>query len=250
MRRITLGTAVAGLLAVVAPAAWAQDDVRPLIEKAVAAHGGKDRIAAIKAVQTRTRGTLLVAGAESPFTADTVAQPPDQFKNTLECEIQGKKQILVQVVNGDKVGLTINGQAQALGDKVLGEMKELQYAERVNTLLPLLEDRSLELSAAGEGRVNGVAVVSVRVASRGHKDIVLRFDKASGLLLAAERRTLDPNTLREVVQEEFYGDYKDVEGLKRPMKVTVNKDGKKYMQAEVLEIRYLDKLDDKVFSQP
>ena len=70
--------------------------------------------------------------------------------------------------------------------------------------------------------------------SRGHKDVVLRFDRMSGLLIGAERRTLDPNTLREVVQEEIYGDYKDVAGLKKPMKVTVNKDGKKYLQAEPL----------------
>jgi hypothetical protein len=241
---------VVGLIGITAPIVRAQDDVRAVIEKAIAAHGGKERIAAIKAVQTKTRGTLMIGGAEAPFTAETIAQPPGQIKNTLDCEVQGKKQSLVQVVNGDKVGVSINGQAQAVGDKMLNEMRELQYAERISTLLPLLEDRTLELSAAGEGRVDGVVVVGVRVASRGHKDIVLRFDRTSGLLIGAERRTLDPNTLREVVQEEIYGDYKDAGGLKKPMKVTVTKDGKKYVQAEVLEIRYLDRLDDKVFAQP
>ncbi len=249
MRRIAICGMLLGL-ALAAEEARGQDDVRAVVEKAVAAHGGKERIGRTRAVQTRTRGTLSVGGTEAAFTAETFAQLPGQIKNVLECEVQGKKQTLVQVINGDKVGLSVNGQAQALGERVLAELKELQYAERVNTLLPLLEDASLELSAAGEGKVNGAATVGVRVASRGHKDIVLHFDRSSGLLVKAERRTLDPSTLREVVQEEQYADYKDVDGLKRPMKVTVSKDGKKYMQAEVVELRYLDKLDDKVFSQP
>jgi hypothetical protein len=248
MRRIAVWMVV-GLLAA-SSGLRAQDDVRAVVEKAVTAHGGKDRLGRIKAVQTRTRGVLTIGDGEAPFTAETLAQFPGQIKNVLECEVQGKKQSVVQIINGDKAALAINGQPLALGEKVLAELRELQYAERVNTLLPLLEDRGLELSAAGAGKVHGVATVGVRVASRGHRDVVLHFDKASGLLVKAERRALDPATLREVAQEEYYGDYKDVDGLKKPMKVTVFKDGKKYMQAEVVEIRYLDRLDDRVFSQP
>jgi hypothetical protein len=250
MRRIVTVLAILGLLCVTPGWASAQEDARLVIEKAVAAHGGKDRIGKIKAVHTRTRGTLFIAGGESPFTAETLAQLPGQIKNSLDCEVQGKKQSLVQVVNGDKVYLTVNGEAQALGAKVLAELKELQYAERVNTLLPLLEERGFELTLLREGQINGQPVQGVKVASQAHRDVVLYFDKATNLLVKAERKTLDPATQREIVQEEYYGDYKDVDGLKRPVKITVARDGKKYMQAEVVEIRYLDKLDDKVFSQP
>src|SRR5215211_7814225 len=122
MRRIVLGCLCLVVAATLAPA---QDDARQVIEKGIKAHGGKDRLSKIKAQQTRTRGTLFIAGTEAPFTAETMAQFPGQIKNSLDCEVQGKKQSLVQIINGDKVYLGVNGQAQALGDKILAEMKEL-----------------------------------------------------------------------------------------------------------------------------
>jgi hypothetical protein len=228
----------------------AQDDVRAVIEKAITAHGGQEKISRIKAVRTTTRGTLIINGSEASFTGETVAQLPGQIKNVIECEVGGKKQSVVQIVNGDKVSLSINGLPQAVGEKVLAELKELQYAERVKTLLPLLDDRSLELASLGESKINGVTAVGIRVTSKGHRDLVLHFDRTTGLMVMSESRAFDSATQAEVSQKEYYGDYKDINGLKKPMKLAVRKDDKPFMKVDVVEIRYLDKLDEKVFEQP
>jgi hypothetical protein len=184
------------------------------------------------------------------FLGETTAQMPGQIKNVMEFDYQGKKHTLVQVIDGDKVAITLDGQAQPLREALIAELKELTYAERVNTLLPLLHDASHELVLVGETTVNDKPAQAVRVRGREHRDIVLHFDKASGLLVKAERRTLDPATLKEVPQEEYYGAYKEVDGLRRAMQVTVFKDGKKFLEGEITEVRYLDRLDPSVFAQP
>jgi hypothetical protein len=223
------------------------DEPRAVIEKAVKAHGGADKIGQLKAVQIRTKGTLESANGSVPFTAETFAQMPGQIKNVLQVEVNGEKRTLTQVLNGDKVALLLNGQAQPVRDAVAGELKELLYAERVNHLLPLLDDKTIELTAAGEGKVGDMETTAVKVTSKGHKDVVLHFDKNSGLLVKAERTVLDLETAKEVPQVEVYGGYKEVNGLMRPMKVTVSKDGKQFMEGEVTDVKYSDKLDDSVF---
>ena len=41
----------------------------------------------------------------------------------------------------------------------------------------------------------------------------------------------------------MYGDFRDMEGFLRPMKIAVFRNGKKVMEAEVVEVKYLDKAD-------
>ena len=40
----------------------------------------------------------------------------------------------------------------------------------------------------------------------------------------------------EIAQVEFWGSYQETSGLMRPMKLTVYKDGKKFMEAEVTDV--------------
>jgi hypothetical protein len=154
------------------------------------------------------------------------------------------------VVNGDKAAVTINGQPLPLKEQHVAELKEVLHGERVNTLVPLLRDKGYELTAAGEGKLDGRPTLGVKVSSRGHRDIVLHFDKETGLLVKSERQALDLGTLKEIAQEERYSDFKDVDGLRRPLKVTVLRDGKKYMEGEVAQLQFFDKLDDGEFTQP
>jgi hypothetical protein len=92
--------------------------------------------------------------------------------------------------------------------------------------------------------------VGVRVSSKGHKDINLFFDKNSGLLVKVEYRTFDLNSKQEINEERIITEYQNKDGLKVAKKAIVNRDGKKYIEAEVLEVKYLDDIDDTQFSKP
>ena len=131
----------------------------------------------------------------------------------------------------------------------LDEVKEELHVEYVQTLVPLLKDKAYTLNALGEIKIHDRPAVGIRVTSKGHKDVNLYFDKATGLLTKSERRALNDNKM-EVSEETFYGDYKDVDGVKVPMKVVVHHDGKKYVEMEITEQRFLDQLDDSEFARP
>jgi hypothetical protein len=248
MRRSAWVVVLAGLLlAQSAARAQSEEEARAVIAKAVQAHGGEEKLTRLRAVGTRTLGTMYVNNDSVPFTAETTVQVPGQVKNVLECELQGKKRRIVQVINGDRVMRSVDGQAQPLPEEVVAEMHELLHAQRIQTLVPLLRDSTYRLTLLGAGQVNDRPAWGVRVAAAGHRDVVLHFDRATGLLVEAERHTLDPGTLKEVAQAEYFSDYREVEGLRRPMKVCVFRGGKRFLDGEVTDVRFYDHLADSVF---
>jgi len=250
MRPLVLAALAAGLMFGPAARAAAQEDPRAVIARAVQAYGGADRLARLRCLRVTTRGTVRLAGAEAPFAAETTVQLPGRMRNVLHADLKGQAHTVTQVLDGARVAVFVDDRAQPVKDVVAAELRELLYAEQVHTLAPLLRDPAYQLTPAGEDPVAGRPAVAVRVVSAGHKDVVLSFDRATGLLVKAERRTLDPETLREVAQEEYYSDYRDSDGLPRPRKVVVYKDGKKFMDGEVVTIQYLDKVDESTFAPP
>ena len=51
-------------------------------------------------------------------------------------------------------------------------------------------------------------------------------------------------------QESLYADYKEMDGAKVPMKVTINREGKVYVESESTDVKPVDKLDDSTFGKP
>lgn len=228
----------------------AQNDPRALIKQAWQAHGGEGRLEQRPAEQLRSRGTMYIGDASVPFTVETLVQLPGQFKNVLQFEVEGRKGLLIQVLDGDKGWLSSNGQTQALSDSQLAEIRETLYAHKVSRLSSLLKDTDYKLTLLGEGKVNQFTVVGVKVAVLGHRDIQLFFDRDSLLLVKAERRAFSSLLAKEILREEFYGNYRDIDGLKRPMKIAVRQDGQPFTEIDVLEIRHSPRLPDKVFAKP
>jgi hypothetical protein len=248
MRSLLLSALAAGLLLGPAARARAQEDPRAVIARAVAAYGGADRLARLRCLRVTTQGTVRLAGADAPFAAETTVQLPGRMKNVLHADLQGQPHTVTQVIDGDRVAVLVDDRAQPVKEAVAAELRELLYAEQVHTLTPLLRDPAYRLSLAGEGPVDGRPAAAVRVASAGHKDVVLWFDRGTGLLVKAERRTPDADTPRDVSQEEYFSDYRESDGLLRPRKVVVYKDGKKFMEGEVVAIKYLDTVDESSFA--
>jgi hypothetical protein len=69
------------------------------------------------------------------------------------------------------------------------------------------------------------------------------------LVVKTERRALDPG-MKGVNTETFYGDYKEIDGVKQPTKVVVHQDGKKFLDTEVTEVKFFDKLEESLFMKP
>ena len=248
MRKLLLAVCAAVLWVGDAAAAPADDEARAVIERAVKAHGGFDRLSRVRADRVRCKGALFVNDKETPFTSETTVQPPSQFRNVFE--LQGpRKALFVQVLNGDKVSFSIDGQPQKVDDGLATEVRETMQLNRVIRLVPLLTDKSYTLRPLGEVKIEDQPALGVKATAKGRREVRLFFHKTSGLLIKTEH-LMEDDAGKTVIQEELYGDFKDDQGYKRPMKITAFRNGKKIMEAAVLDVKYLDKLDEDEFVQP
>ena len=244
---LRLFTAICVLL-IIGGRAPAQDEVRAIIEKAIKAHGGEEKIAKTKAMLVKNKGTIELSGSLA-FTQEVTMLHPDKFKEVLHLEIQGKQITVTTVFNGTKAWLNVNGQRMELEGKLLVEIKEAAYLARL-TRLVFLRDKTVELSALGEVKVNGRPALGVKVTTKGHRDLDLFFDKETSLLAKVSRRMVDPMTEQELTEERIITEYQEVEGQKAAKKVVVNRDGKKFLEAEVLEVKYPTTIDENEFGKP
>jgi hypothetical protein len=248
MRRILLTALVLGLAVGLPARLFAQDDPKEIIKKAIAAHGGADKIDKFKGSKTTAKGMLSILGMDIEFTSDTLYQDPDKLKQTIKFEINGMAMSVEQKVVGDKVSMSLNGMTQELPDTMKGEVKNAVTTQQILNLTPLLRDKAYELKALGESKIDGKDLVGVSISNKDIKDFKVYFDKASSLITRIERTGTDPMGAGEVKYEITVSDYKDVQGLKRPTKTVVTMDGKKYMETTTKEQKLLEKVDDKEFS--
>jgi hypothetical protein len=227
-----------------------EEDARAVVARAVAAHGGEDRLAGDHAERVRFRGTIYGDKTSSPFEAETLVQLPGQLKTRIEMRLgDGRKQALVQLVDGTKAALFLNGRPEKMDLAARQEMAAKLQVQRVLRLVPLLRDRSYELAPLPDVKVNDRPAAGVRVSARGRGELRLYFDRELGLLVKSEHG-LDDGAGRVVRQEEYYGEFRDVEGRKRPFKVAAYRDGRKVMEAEVVDFKDLGRIDDAEFSRP
>lgn len=247
MRKFLLAACAAALSfgpAIAAPA----DEAQAIIEHAIKAHGGLERLARIHADRVMNKGFLFVNGNETPFTAETTVQLPSQFRNVIH--LQGdRKTVFVQILNGDKIYFTIDGQPQKVDDNLSLEIHETMQLNQAIRLVPLLRDKAYTLEPLGEVTIDGQAALGVKATAKGRREVRLFFSKDAGLLVKTEHTT-DDGAGKEVLQEELYSNFEDVQGCRRPMKLAAYRNGKKVMEAEVIEVKYLDKADDAEFVKP
>jgi hypothetical protein len=117
-------------------------------------------------------------------------------------------------------------------------------------LLPL-SDKAFRLKPLGKSTVNDQPALGVLVSRDGHRDVKLYFDAKSGLLVKSEFNVMAMEEGgKEVTQEVLYDGHEETDGLRSPTKITVIRDGKKFVEATIKDLKSSEKLDDEVFAKP
>lgn len=250
MRHVTVLLLSAAVLAF-APAVRAADEPKDIIAKAIKAHGGEEKLTKLQAGTSKNKGKLQVPGiGEVEFTSNNAFMLPDKLKEEVELTIGGQKISILTLMSGDTITIEANGMAVPVDDNVKKTLANAKHLAKVARLTTLVKDTGYELSLIGESEVNKAKAVGVKVVMKGQSDVNLYFDAKTNLLVKTESRTIDPMTGNEVNEERMPQDYeKNADGLPMPKKVTVLRDGKPYMEAEVVEMKYVEKLDDSEFKK-
>ena len=251
MRKVLCALCVAGVFLPAARPVWADEkaDAEALLDKGIKALGGEARLSKYKAATWKAKGTLHLVGRDVDYTGDWAVQAPNQYKAVLTGEINGTKFKRVRVLDGDKGWVKIDdNETQEMSQQALAETQHELYGQLLTTLVPL-RDKGFVLAPLGASKVGDRAVEGLKVTTPDGREIRLFFDKDDGLLRAVESLSKAAQGA-DVKQEVVYSDYKDVEGLKRPMKLSLTRDGKPLIDQETTEYKPLEKLDDKEFAKP
>jgi hypothetical protein len=249
MRTLFRSTLAMTVLTFAALAARAQD-TKAVIEKALKAQGGEDNLKKYPASRVKAKGRMALMGVEIEFTLDSSVQSPDKFRNNINIEVMGQKITIVQGYNGKMGWQSMLDQTMEVQGDQLDELKEEAYSNYLEQLYPLLHDQQFELKAVDGEKVDDKPTDGVKVSSRDHKDITLYFDKESGLLVKSRKKSKDPNGGQEVDAETYYKDYKEISGTKQSMKQLVMHGGKKFLEAELTDMKLQEKIDPSTFDKP
>jgi hypothetical protein len=250
MRRLVGVWCVAAVLGGGAVRGDEEKEARALVDRAIAAHGGAEKLARYKAATMKIRGRLFnTEGATCDFTGLTAGGP---HRLRVEVFIPGPGRGLrtVQVLNGGRGWVARNDAVRPLTKEELEEEREHLHAGVVSHLVAL-RDKRFRVTPLGEVDVNGRDALGVRVRSEGHRDVNLYFNKMTALLLRSECLVKDLESGgRELMVETFYDDYRPVDGVQVAHHFTIRRDGRLYVQSEALEVKVAEKLDDRFFARP
>ncbi len=225
----------------------AEDAARALVTRAIKAHGYKKNDLQ-KAVQIKSKGKIALMGGID-FTQEVSIQRPNKFKDVMELTINGMKITQTTVYDGKQLWVSAGGQTVELKDKYIEAVKDVIAMMKVMELA-FLQDKGLKLAPLGEAKVGDRPAVGVQVSGKAFKDINLYFDKKTGLVVKVERRTVDPMSGNEITEERIVTEYQKLDGRQVAKKVVVNRDGKKFIDVEVTQIEFVDKIEDGEFAKP
>lgn len=209
MTHASLFTALTAASLLLGPGtAAAAEEPRAVVERGVEAVGGRQALAQSRAVLSRLSGVVYEPDG-SPFVAELYTQYPDRFRLRLVISPNTPDQAVhLQILDHDQVYYRINDEDE---DVDALEMQLSAYVDNVASLLPLLEETGFKLSAAGEIEVGGKRASGVRVSAEGRPDVLLYFDKTTGLLVKTDYRRPAHGNTKESHKEEFLSDYREVD---------------------------------------
>lgn len=252
MFRLRVLTGACGFLALATLFVRAQDtpDAKAILRKAIEAHGGEKVLNKFRGSISKLKGTMEILNLTANITGTSSFQKPDKMKNVMTIEIMDKTIELTQVFDGKKFWISTMGKTQEITDeKLLKEVRESLQVEGADSLVAILE-KPYELNVIGDAKVKGKEAIGVRVSKKGQRDFSLYFDKKTHLVVKTEMRAYDAMSGQEITQEKYIVGYQEKAGMKVAKRVEIQKDGKAFMDIEIIDVQVVEKLDDATFAKP
>jgi hypothetical protein len=249
MRRTLSLSLVLGLATVFPMGSRAADDAAAIVEKAMKAHFPKGLDDKNQGVSTKSKGTVHVMGLDIDFDQQILVKMPNKFKETSEMTVMNVKVQVTSVFNGKEAWIRANDKDVEVSDDILGEFKDAVYTLSLMQGL-FVKDKAVKLSLVGEMKFKDKTLIGVNISREGKKDVNMYFDKATNLITKIDARKKDITTGQEVSEERIITEYQEADGRKVAKKVEILRDGKAYMELEVLEVTNLEKIDDSEFAKP
>jgi hypothetical protein len=223
------------------------DEPRTIALKAIAAHGqGGPNLWKCGHIKYTTRGGILPAML-GLVTVEDVFQFPGHLRRAVQMNDSGEPRTMVFVVHepdawmkaGDAPVQAIPNQLQGATQHVFGGFCDLS----------VLSDSQLRLDGLGPRKLRGRDTVGIRMHVTTSAPAELYFDRMTGLLFVS-RRVVSSDSPRGSMIETVLDDYKNVEGMMIPTRITGTRDGEPVIDVTILDVAFSDAVDHSAFDKP
>ncbi|HEU4728840.1 MAG TPA: insulinase family protein [Kofleriaceae bacterium] len=223
---------------------------RKLIDEAIAAKGGKARLAGIKALRLTAAGTTTIQGQSLPVKISRVFVLPDKMR--IDATItppRAQKDVVISVGVNGKVGWQ-RGPDQKTGAETVVEISGEQLSDidferwrEPELILLKAADPAAKLAPAPDETIDGKAHAVVNLATPFGVSVALYIDRKTKMV-----GRMSYHDSRNAEDDDF-SDYRDVGGLKIAHKRTSTGAGR----STALELKSVEidpKIDASVFAKP
>ncbi len=223
-------------------------DATAVLDKAIAALGGAEKLAKAGTATWKTKGTITLGDNDNPIKTATTVQGLDKHRAEFEGTFNGDEIKGVTVLVGDKGWRKFADNSMELDGDDLANEKRRAYLQAAATVLPL-KGKGFKAESVSEENVGHKPAVAVKMTGPDGKSFTISFDKESGLPVKLVA-TVKGFQGEDYTQETTYADYKDFDGIKRPTKTQSKRDGMKFVSVEVSEYKTLDAVPPGTFDEP
>lgn len=217
---------------------------RPVIEKALAAHGGAARLRAVRDVSSRSAVTVTTPNGTIEGEMAVVVRLPD--KTRIEMSMLGQSG--VQVLNGEQAWASSGAQVQDL----TGEQKQAMEAGLRTQILPFLKrlaDGEAQAGWAEDGRIGDEEVAILSVVDEGTLSRA-SFARKSGLLVRLEQEEPAMFGGGKVPMARLYSDFREVDGLTVPFRTERLARGTRLIEDKLSTLSVNRGVTDSQFQRP
>jgi zinc protease len=213
-----------------------------LMKGVAAAMGGAEKLAGIKDIFAKGTVTLALPQGEMQGEMTNEVLYPDKIKVTVSMPM-GQ---MVQAFDGAQGWMQMGPQSTAMPAAANDEMRRaVLLVAGIGVTREALEGRA-EVQALEPADVDGKKMDVVRW-SAGGQNVRLFIDPASHLIVKAAFRSLTPQGATDV--ETIWSGFHDVGGLTMPGKVVTYRDGQKFSETMVTDLKFNVGVDPKVFAK-
>ena len=221
------------------------DEPKAMIDRAIRAGGGAEKIGKFRAMSFKATAKFTDDGVDEVHITG-VLQDAEHFR-----VVQGAKFQDIVVINGNKAWIKATGDAKAteLLVKDIGELANFFHAVCMPDLLGALKQKPYTLTGHAEDKVNGKPAVGLRVKHAKHEEVLLFFEKETGLPIKT-KVSINSGTDAKRTYEFFFRDYKEFQGVKHFTKIEMHHDGKRMGEYHINELKLLEKTEPGAFDRP
>jgi hypothetical protein len=215
------------------------DELKPeeIIDKAIRAHGGEEKLKQLSAFTLKDR---RIYENGPTWNYEVTADVPERYRSEMKVGPEGNTRSMI-VIDGDHGWLKMAGDAATpYPASFLRTMRKqtIPYTgpRSILRLRARQKNPQCHISVTGECTIDGHQAVGLRMKLEGGPQETWFFDQQSGLLLKSESRTASFEG-EESVNVTTYENYETLDGFPLARKETTQQDGKLAYTKELIDFK-------------